>query len=113
MVVTMAGLPVLVRFANKWLFVDQPCERKVHTVPIPRIGGLAMACGVLVAGAAKIDLRGPDRWFLAAAGVLIVFGALDDRFDLDYRIKLLGQLLAVGIVVILGHVQIHNIPLQD
>ena len=49
MVVTMAWLPVFVRLANKWLIVDQPNDRKVHTVPIPRVGGLAMACGVLVA----------------------------------------------------------------
>jgi UDP-GlcNAc:undecaprenyl-phosphate/decaprenyl-phosphate GlcNAc-1-phosphate transferase len=113
MVVTMAGLPVLVRLAAKWLIIDQPGERKVHIVPIPRIGGLAMACGVLVAALATIDLQAQDRWFLIAGGVLIAFGALDDRFDLDYRIKLVGQLLAVGIVVVLGDVQIHTITLDD
>jgi UDP-GlcNAc:undecaprenyl-phosphate GlcNAc-1-phosphate transferase len=113
MVVTMAGLPVLVRFANKWLFVDQPGERKVHTLPIPRVGGLAMACGVLVAAAVTINLQTQDRWFLVAAAVLITFGALDDRFDLDYRLKFIGQLLAVGVVIILGDVQIHTITLDD
>jgi UDP-GlcNAc:undecaprenyl-phosphate/decaprenyl-phosphate GlcNAc-1-phosphate transferase len=113
MVVTMAALPVLVRFANKWLFVDQPGERKVHTSPIPRVGGLAMACGILVAAAAMIQLQSQDRWFLVAAGVLILFGALDDRFDLDYRIKLLGQVLAVGIVIMLGDVQVRAITLDD
>lgn len=113
MVVTMAWLPVLVRLANKWLMVDQPGERKVHTIPIPRVGGLAMACGVLVAALLTIHLQAAERWFLVAAGVLIAFGALDDRFDMDYRIKLLGQLLAVTIVVILGDVQIHTITLDD
>jgi UDP-GlcNAc:undecaprenyl-phosphate GlcNAc-1-phosphate transferase len=113
MVVTMAGLPVLVRFANKWLFVDQPGERKVHSSPIPRVGGLAMACGVFVAATVTIDLQPQDRWFLVAAGVLVVFGALDDRLNLDYRIKLIGQLLAVGIVIILGNVQVHTITLDD
>jgi UDP-GlcNAc:undecaprenyl-phosphate/decaprenyl-phosphate GlcNAc-1-phosphate transferase len=113
MVVTMAGLPVLVRFANKWLFVDQPGARKVHTAPIPRVGGLAMTCGILVAAVAMIHLQPQDRWFLVAAGVLILFGALDDRFDLDYRVKLLGQVLAVAIVIILGDVQIRTITLDD
>jgi len=113
MVVTMAGLPVLVRLANKWLFVDQPGARKVHTAPIPRVGGLAMACGILVAAVAMIHLQPQDRWFLAAAGVMILFGALDDRFDLDFRMKLLGQVLAVGIVIALGDVQIHTITLDD
>lgn len=113
MVVTMAWLPVFVRMANKWLFVDQPGERKVHTNPIPRVGGLAMACGVLAAALLTIDLQAADRWFLIAAGVLIAFGALDDRFDLDYRIKLIGQLLAVNIVVVLGDVQIHTVTFDD
>jgi UDP-GlcNAc:undecaprenyl-phosphate/decaprenyl-phosphate GlcNAc-1-phosphate transferase len=113
MVVTMAWLPVLVRLANKWLIIDRPSGRKVHTMPIPRVGGLAMACGVLVAALLTIHLQIADRWFLVAAGVLIAFGALDDRFDLDYRVKLVGQLLAVNIVVVFGNVQIHTLTLDD
>ena len=113
MVVTMACLPALVRLAIRWLIVDQPGARKVHAVPVPRVGGIAMAVGVLVAALLTIDLQTQDRWFLAAAGVLVLFGALDDRFDLDYRIKLIGQLLAVGIAVTAGDVQVRTITLDD
>ena len=93
MVVAMAWLPLLARLAAKWGVIDQPGGRKVHSAPIPRIGGLAMAMGVFVAAVIAIDLQVQDRWFLGAAAILIGFGALDDRFDLDYRIKLVGQLL--------------------
>ncbi len=113
MVVTMAALPLLVRLANKWLIVDQPGERKVHTVPIPRVGGIAMACGVLAAALLTIHLQAADRWFLGAAAVLVIFGAVDDRFDLDYRVKVIGQLIAVSVVAVLGDVQIHTITLDD
>ena len=113
MVVTMACLPALVRLATRWLMVDQPGVRKVHSIPVPRVGGIAMAVGVLVAALLTIDLQTQDRWFLAAAGVLVLFGALDDRFDLDYRIKLIGQLLAVGIAVTAGDVQVRTITLDD
>jgi UDP-GlcNAc:undecaprenyl-phosphate/decaprenyl-phosphate GlcNAc-1-phosphate transferase len=113
MAVTMAGLPMLARWATRWNFVDLPGARKVHTAPIPRIGGLAMALGVLVAALIAVDLEAQDRWFLVAAGVLVTFGALDDRFDLNYRIKFIGQLLAVVIVVVFGDVQIHAITLDD
>ena len=113
MIVAMACLPVFVRLANKWLIVDRPGERKVHTIPVPRVGGLAMACGVLVAAVLTIHLEATDRWFLIAAGVLMAFGAVDDRFDLDYRLKLAGQLLAVSMVVIFGDVQIHAITLDE
>jgi UDP-GlcNAc:undecaprenyl-phosphate GlcNAc-1-phosphate transferase len=112
MVVAMAGLPLLAKLAAKWGIVDHPGVRKVHAAPIPRIGGLAMAAGVFVA-AFVIDLQAQDRWFLIAAAVLVVFGALDDRFDLNYRIKFIGQILSVGVVVIFGDVRILAITLDD
>jgi UDP-GlcNAc:undecaprenyl-phosphate GlcNAc-1-phosphate transferase len=113
MVVTMAWLPLLAKLATRWLIVDQPGARKVHSVPVPRVGGLAMAIGVFIAALIAIDLQAQDRWFLVAAAVLVTFGVMDDRFDLDYRIKLIGQLLAAGIVAIFGDVQVHAITLDD
>jgi UDP-GlcNAc:undecaprenyl-phosphate GlcNAc-1-phosphate transferase len=113
MVITIAWLPVFGRIAAKWRVVDHPGERKVHSMPIPRIGGVAMAIGVLIAAIIVIPLAPPDKYFLVGAGVLTLFGALDDRFDLDYRIKLAGQLLAAGIVVFAGDTQIHAFTLED
>lgn len=114
MVVTMAWLPVFGRVAMKWGIIDRPGTRKVHAIPIPRIGGLAMVIGVLVASIIVIPLEDPGaRYFLIAAVVLAAFGAADDRFDLDYRIKLLGQLVAVLIVVLAGNTQIHWITLDE
>jgi len=113
MVVTMAWLPLFGRMATKWGIVDKPGVRKVHAMPIPRIGGLAMVIGVLVAAIIVIPLQPGDQYFLIAAVVLAGFGAADDRFDLDYRIKLGGQLLAVLIVVLAGDLQIHWITLDE
>jgi UDP-GlcNAc:undecaprenyl-phosphate/decaprenyl-phosphate GlcNAc-1-phosphate transferase len=113
MVVTIACLPMFAKLARKWLIVDKPNARKVHTAPIPRIGGLAMAFGVLVAAAITIGMDREDVWFMSAAAVLVIFGVLDDRFDLNYRVKLVGQVLAVGIVVLFGHVEVHAITLDD
>jgi len=69
--------------------------------------------GVFIAALLTVDLQAQDYRFLAAAAILVVFGVLDDRYDLDYRIKLIGQLLAVSIVVLSGDVQIHTITLDD
>jgi len=113
MVVTIAWLPVLARVATRWGIVDKPGTRKVHAIPIPRIGGLAMIVGVLVAAIIVIPLDPNVQYFLIAAGVLAAFGAADDRFDLDYRIKLAGQLLAILIVVVAGDAQIHSITLDE
>jgi UDP-GlcNAc:undecaprenyl-phosphate GlcNAc-1-phosphate transferase len=67
------------------------------------------ACSALI----SLDLHEQDRWFLVAAAVLVAFGVMDDRFDLDYRVKLVGQLMAVSIIVLVGHVQVHAITLDD
>lgn len=113
MVVTMAWLPVFGKMAARWRIVDHPGERKVHAAPIPRIGGMAMALGVCIAALLVIPLHTPDRYFLIGAGVLTVFGGLDDRFNLDHRIKFLGQIIAAGIVILGGGVEIHSVTLAD
>jgi UDP-GlcNAc:undecaprenyl-phosphate GlcNAc-1-phosphate transferase len=113
MAVTMAWLPVLVHFGTKWRIVDQPGARKVHSIPVPRVGGLAMATGVFLAAILTMHLQRADVWFLVAAGVLIAFGVMDDRFDLDYRLKFMGQLLAVIIVMLAGDVRIQSIALDE
>ncbi|MDE3036689.1 MAG: hypothetical protein KGJ14_12020, partial [Nitrospirota bacterium] len=38
--VTFTLTPILIRLGVKWGLVDQPSERKIHTTPVPRIGGL-------------------------------------------------------------------------
>jgi len=113
MAIAMAGLPLLARLATKWGIVDQPGVRKVHGAPVPRIGGIAMAIAAFVAAFVAIDLQPSDRWFLLAAALLVAFGALDDRYDLDYRVKFIGQFLAVGIVIFCGDVQVRAITLDD
>jgi UDP-GlcNAc:undecaprenyl-phosphate GlcNAc-1-phosphate transferase len=113
MVVTMACLPVFGRAATRWGIVDKPNVRKVHGVPIPRIGGVAMVIGVLTAAIIVVPLEPADRYFLLAALLLTIFGVADDRFDLDYRVKFVGQMLAVLLVVFGGDIQIHSITLDD
>ena len=50
---------------------------------------------------------------MIAAALVAVFGGLDDRFDLDYRIKLLGQLLAALIVVLGAMCRFTTLTLDD
>jgi UDP-GlcNAc:undecaprenyl-phosphate GlcNAc-1-phosphate transferase len=113
MVVTMALIPPLMHLAVRWRIVDLPAARKVHTQPIPRVGGIAMAAGLLLAVLLNADLGQAESAYLLAAGTLLLFGVADDRFDLDYRIKFLGQLLAAGIVIVAGHVTIASITLNE
>ncbi|WP_261164835.1 MraY family glycosyltransferase [Microbacterium sp. Marseille-Q6965] len=97
-------------------------ERDVHTVPTPRLGGVAMFVAMVVAmlvsaanpffGIVWADPR--VMWsILAAMGLTVVVGVLDDLLDLDWMIKLAAQFLAAGIIAVGGGLQIYALPLGD
>ena len=111
--VTTALLPILIRFAAPLGFVDRPDARKVHAKIVPRIGGIAMVAGVIVSTLVGGEANNEIVALLVGVAVLSLFGALDDRFDLDYKLKFIGQIAAATIVVLYGDVLIERIPFYD
>ena len=106
------------RLAIRLGAIAVPRGRDVHVVPIPRLGGVAMYAGVLAGVFVAQQLPVLRRAFaftsettavLVAGGVIVVVGALDDRFGLDAITKLAGQATAAGVLVLLG-VQWFAIP---
>jgi UDP-GlcNAc:undecaprenyl-phosphate GlcNAc-1-phosphate transferase len=96
--------------------------RDVHTRPTPRLGGVAMYVGLLSAllVASQIQyfrvvfFEGNERQITAiliAATLIVVMGVLDDFFDLDWTTKLIGQVLAAGVLAWLGGLQIDSLPI--
>src|ERR1700693_4194376 len=106
MVVTMALIPLLVRVAAPLQVLDDRPRRKVHTQPIPRVGGIAMAVGSLLPVCLWLPMDRTLLAYLLAVLVLLVFGAWDDRVSLGARTKFVGQLIAVLIIMLAGHVSI-------
>lgn len=103
-------IPPLMKLAVKLDFVDTPDERKVHTGAIPRIGGLAMIIGTLIAVLVFLKIDQHTLAFIIAILCLAVFGMWDDRMQLGYRIKFIGQLLASFIVIFYADVKIDSMP---
>lgn len=113
MFVTMLLIPFLMRKAPAWHFVDVPDARKVHQKVVPRIGGIAIVIGAMIPVLLWLPRQPQSFAFIAAAVVILVFGAWDDRANLDYRIKFAGQLVAALIVTLGGDVVIRWIPFAD
>src|SRR5205814_1888231 len=107
--ITAGLIPLLARMAPALGLTDAPGPRKVHSVPVPRIGGIAMACGILVPALLALDPNPALFGLLLGVLVLLAVGVWDDRVDLDYRVKLLGQIVAVSLCVIVGHVRIASL----
>ncbi len=91
--------------------VAMPRARDVHRAPIPRLGGVAMFGGILGGVLLSHQLPVLRRSFefsgdvvgvLAAGGIIMLIGALDDRFELDSLTKFAGQVTAAGVLVLYG-----------
>jgi UDP-GlcNAc:undecaprenyl-phosphate GlcNAc-1-phosphate transferase len=107
--VTMALVPIFIRVAIRIRMVDVPNDRKVHTAPIPRCGGIAIAVGACLP---IVVWRYSDSFigaYLAAAGVLVITGLIDDYRGLNYRVKFACQILAAALMVIMGGIRITSL----
>jgi UDP-GlcNAc:undecaprenyl-phosphate GlcNAc-1-phosphate transferase len=104
--VTGALIPLLARWAPSIGLTDAPGPRKVHSVPVPRVGGLAMAVGVLIPTLLTVELTPSIRGLLLGLVVLLLFGLWDDRVTLGYRTKFAGQVIAVGTCMVVGGVHV-------
>ncbi len=108
-IISLVLIPILMRYAGFLHMLDEPGERKVHKVAIPRCGGLGLAIGAIVAILFFISFEMQLLSLVAGSLVIIVFGLLDDRFELSYKWKFLGQFLAVFITMA-GGLYISAIP---
>ncbi len=114
------GFSVLIlKLSHRYRLYPKIRSRDVHTRPTPRLGGVAMFFGILIAvGFAWVipPLRpvfsnSLQIWtILLAALLIVVMGVIDDLWDLDWIPKLAGQFIAAGILV-LGGTQVLYIPL--
>jgi len=110
LVVTMILIPPVMKWANKIGAIDLPDARKVHTTAIPRVGGIAMVLGSLVSIILLANIDQQMASIIVAFIVVWAFGLWDDKCDLNYKTKFLGQLLAVVIVVTWGDVVVRHFP---
>ncbi len=110
MFVTLTLIPLLMRYSERFGLMDVPKDaRRMHVRAIPRSGGLAMAVGALLPVIIWLPSEALSG-FVMAALVIVVFGVLDDRFDLHYRWKFAGQIIAV-VVLMSGGVVMERMPL--
>lgn len=109
---SVALTPLVKKFAIYIGAVDKPNQRKVHQKVMPRLGGLAifisMVIGFAIAQPFDDDIA---TWpILLGATIIVITGVFDDRFEISPRVKLLGQILAAGVVIYAG-VQVETINL--
>jgi UDP-GlcNAc:undecaprenyl-phosphate GlcNAc-1-phosphate transferase len=113
MLMTMLLIPPLIKTARQFNVVDLPGQRKVHTTAIPRIGGIAMVVGASLPILLWLKEYNSVLAFISGVAVISFFGILDDKKDLDYRIKFIGQTLAALIVIVVGNTVLSELPMLE
>jgi UDP-GlcNAc:undecaprenyl-phosphate GlcNAc-1-phosphate transferase len=118
-VVTFGLSWVIYKLSHRYRLYPKIRERDVHTRPTPRLGGIAMFLGIVIAVAVASQIS----WFrlvfaepqqvwaiLGAALIIVLIGVADDIWDLDWLTKLAGQIIAAGLLAWQG-VQIVSLPI--
>jgi UDP-GlcNAc:undecaprenyl-phosphate GlcNAc-1-phosphate transferase len=113
MTITMVLIPLLMRWAVPLGFLDLPEPRKVHAAPVPRVGGIAIVAGVLTSLLLWGDSSRPMQALWAGIGVLVCFGAWDDRRALAAAPKFAGQALAVAVAMAWGGIYVASVTGAD
>ena len=110
---------VILKLSRRFRLYPSIRERDVHTRPTPRLGGIAMFLGIVIAFWVASQLGqfslifaepAPVIGILIASLVIVLIGVADDIWDLDWMTKLAGQLIAGGILVSQG-VQLLTVPI--
>lgn len=88
-------IPGLIRISHRLKLVDQPNERKVHTVPVPRFGGVAIFVSALAGtGLSWTDLGAIGSWPVLFSSLLLLFfvGVWDDLKNISPHVRFLIQI---------------------
>jgi UDP-GlcNAc:undecaprenyl-phosphate GlcNAc-1-phosphate transferase len=104
LLLAVGSTPIMRRLALRYAVVDAPSGRKIHTAPVPLLGGAAIYISFVL-----VLIFFGDRFYInqfvgifVGATFMSLMGVVDDRWGLGSYIKLIGQLLAAGILVLSG-----------
>ena len=101
--------PFIKKVANHIGAMDIPNERKVHKVPIPRLGGLGIYMGFLLGyilfGTMSIRMNA----ILIGSIIIIITGIVDDINPIPAKVKFLFQIVAASVVAFYGQILLSDI----
>jgi UDP-GlcNAc:undecaprenyl-phosphate GlcNAc-1-phosphate transferase len=104
LIVAIGGTPVMRQVALRLGVIDAPAARKIHSSPVPLLGGAAIYLAFILA----LFFLGDRRYINEVVGIFIgaslmsLMGVVDDKWGLGSYVKLAGQLLAAAILVYSG-----------
>ena len=104
-IIALITTPVVRTLAHKVGAMDVPKDsRRMHKVPIPRMGGLAIFFGFLLSVLIFVPLTTSIRFMLLGSVIIVILGIFDDIYALPAKPKFLVQIVAALVAVAGGNV---------
>jgi UDP-GlcNAc:undecaprenyl-phosphate/decaprenyl-phosphate GlcNAc-1-phosphate transferase len=101
-------VPPLRQWALKKGFMDAPDFRKIHTTPIPRLGGIAIFLGFLFANLIHTEITPEIRGILVGTLIIFVTGLIDDFYGMSAKSKFIGEILGCIATMAIGHLYLYQ-----
>ncbi|HZW81967.1 MAG TPA: MraY family glycosyltransferase [Candidatus Deferrimicrobium sp.] len=111
LLLTVILTPVVIIVARKVGAIDYPGEeRRVHSKPIPRLGGVAMYLAFVITTLYFLPHTSSVNGLLLGATVILAVGIYDDIKGVSPKAKLLGQIASAAVLLFFGY-QIQSLTL--
>jgi len=108
---TYLAIPSIINIAHKKNLVDEPGERRSHTISTPSLGGIGIFVGMIFSIIlwTPFNFFGDLQYILCAFIIIFLIGAKDDIDPISPAKKLLGQLFAAAILVFIANVKLTSL----
>lgn len=105
---SLTSLFFLRKVAKKINLVDKPNERKHHQGAIPLVGGISICLSVIYFLMNNQDILLHTELYAVSIVILVAVGALDDKYDISFKIRFLVQAALSVAMMVLGQIELHT-----
>ena len=105
----VAIIPFIQKVAIHVNAMDIPNGRKVHTKPMPRLGGLGIYMGFLLGYILFGEMSIRMNAILIGSFIIIITGIVDDINPIPAKVKFLFQLIAASVVALYGQILLRDL----
>ncbi len=102
-------IKMLIPFSNRIGLLDKPDERKQHAIPTPPIGGFGVFLGILLPFLYVEGLSQEFIGFAAGSMLLVLIGALDDKYQIHWKTRIAIQILAALSIIYISGVRAEHV----
>ncbi|WP_116645210.1 UDP-N-acetylglucosamine--undecaprenyl-phosphate N-acetylglucosaminephosphotransferase [Salinivibrio sp. HTSP] len=120
MIVSFADLALLLFFSTASLFllrkaakriglVDKPDHRKQHAGTVPLVGGIAICLSLVYFLINNPTIIPHSGLYASCMLILVAIGVLDDKFDIDFKLRFGVQGALAIAMIVLGNIELSRL----